>query len=202
MEERTEKHRREINAEITEAGRAEDAERQSWIGSSRRMQSGIHELRAYKLFPRAARLVSPSIVLVEFAHGRHSNGIGLRERKQRGRVTKKRSEGTRHKSGRECDFKTSPKRTLKSVGRGTPSSHGLDLWAHPPTRKLSGALQALEDVDDFLPCLFGVINGHMLTLLRTLRGVASNALCRIDHGVIGNLEGFFGAIRGFYGNRL
>lgn len=103
---------------------------------------------------------------------------------------------------RMCDLRQVESRTLKSVGRGSPSFHGLDLWAHPPTWKLSGALQVLEDVDDFLPCLFGVINGHMLTLLRTLRGVASNALARIDHGVIGNLEGFFGTIRGFYGNRL
>lgn len=64
------------------------------------------------------------------------------------------------------------------------------------------ALQVLEHVSDFLSCFFGVIDGHMLTLLRTLLGVASDALAGINHGVIGNLEGFFGAVRGFYGNRL
>src|SRR5215472_13119860 len=59
-----------------------------------------------------------------------------------------------------------------------------------------------EDVSDLLAGLFGVIHGHVFTLLGALRGVASDVLARIYGGVIGNLEGLLGAIGGLNGNRL
>ena len=62
--------------------------------------------------------------------------------------------------------------------------------------------EVLEHVSDFLPGLFGVIHRHMLTLLGTLDGVASDILARIHYGVVRNHEGFLGAIGGLYPNCL
>src|SRR5258708_13940520 len=58
--------------------------------------------------------------------------------------------------------------------------------------------EVLERVSDFLPGLFGVIHGHMLTLLGALDGVASDILARIHYGVVRNHEGFLGAIGGLF----
>jgi hypothetical protein len=59
-----------------------------------------------------------------------------------------------------------------------------------------------ENVSDFFPRFFGVIYGHVLAFLGASVRIAHDIFASAHSGVIGNDEGFLGAIGGLYGNGL
>src|SRR6266852_9266078 len=99
---------------------------------------------------------------------------------------------------------------------GPPTAILQLYWASPAphnTHGLSGRsrtakiakdlpLQVLEEVGDFLAGFFGVVDGDVLALFGAEGGIAANGLAGVHGGMLGNFEGFLGAIRGFHGDDL
>ena len=61
-------------------------------------------------------------------------------------------------------------------------------------------LQVLEEVGDFLAGFFGVIDGDVLALLGPDDGITANRFAGVHSGMLGNIEGFLGAVGGLYGD--